>query len=569
MDFTWGRYVLLDLVLNPEIVVDLTIGNMEFTGICPYENLYIPAFYAENINHLTSDSNVLILSSDNAAVELLKTKTEKIHNFMDLWSDSVFNTIIGNYFTRIQEKNPFLPIVIFPFPHFPRNKAQYSEMEKQIINKYSDTKLPNMTSWGGTVSIPLQYEKFGYEPCDIVEMLETPNSYIDGNQLKLTNRSGKYVNIVNNHRVVPNANQNAEKTIYVFGACAVFGIGCPDGGTLPAYLQQFLLDNDLTDYRVENYGDFTFRREIYFFNRMKAINFKPGDILISEFSVLAGLPSKDLFPEGIFIADTYDEFERPHKWGDNIYFDNSHPNEHGQKAIASVLFDFLKEKNFFADFAKKKKAAPDNNLKPAEIVELEDYKAQIRKLRPRIGAIVMNCNPFTLGHRHLIEYASGKTERLFIFVVEEDKSFFPFADRLELVKKGTADLDNVTVLPSGKFIISSLTFTDYFAKSEIQDRAVDPSMDIELFARQIAPTLGINIRFAGEEPLDNVTRQYNEEMARILPDYGVDFEVIPRKEQGGGVISASLVRKYLEEKDFDSIAELVPETTLEYLLDKF
>ena len=63
----------------------------------------------------------------------------------------------------------------------------------------------------------------------------------------------------------------------------------------------------------------------------------------------------------------------------------------------------------------------------------------------------MNCNPFTLGHRYLIEQASEKVDHLYVFVVEEDKSFFPFSDRIGLVKKGTADLKNITVKPSGKY----------------------------------------------------------------------------------------------------------------------
>ena len=168
-----------------------------------------------------------------------------------------------------------------------------------------------------------------------------------------------------------------------------------------------------------------------------------------------------------------------------------------------------------------------------------------------------------------MEYAASKVERLYIFVVEEDKSIFPFADRIELVRKGTADLKNVTVLPSGKFIISALTFSGYFNKAELQDSTVDPSMDVELFGKEIAPQLGITVRFAGEEPLDNVTRQYNETMARILPEYGVSFEVIPRKETNGGVISASRVRKLLEENNFEEISELVPPTTLDYLKGNF
>ena len=65
------------------------------------------------------------------------------------------------------------------------------------------------------------------------------------------------------------------------------------------------------------------------------------------------------------------------------------------------------------------------------------------------------------------------------------------------MRKGTADLPNVVVLASGKFIISSLTFIDYFGKSELQDQVIAPSMDVEIFGQYIAPMLGITVRFAG------------------------------------------------------------------------
>ena len=181
----------------------------------------------------------------------------------------------------------------------------------------------------------------------------------------------------------------------------------------------------------------------------------------------------------------------------------------------------------------------------------------------------MNCNPFTLGHRYLVEYAAAKVDKLYIFVVEEDRSEFPFADRIELVRRGVKDFPNVEVLPSGKFIISQQTFSGYFNKAELQDVAVDSSEDVEIFGKEIAPTLGITVRFAGEEPKDNVTRQYNETMKKILPRYGVDFCEIPRKEIGGEPISASSVREALKVGDFDKIKTLVPETTLLYLRGRY
>lgn len=180
----------------------------------------------------------------------------------------------------------------------------------------------------------------------------------------------------------------------------------------------------------------------------------------------------------------------------------------------------------------------------------------------------MNCNPFTLGHQYLVEYAAAKVARLYIFVVEEDKSEFPFADRIELVRQGVKHLQNVEVLPSGKFIISQQTFSGYFNKASLQDVQVDSSKDVEIFGREIAPTLGITIRFAGEEPTDNVTRQYNETMKKILPRYGVDFCEIPRKTFGDEVISASTVREALKIGNVDKVKSLVPATTFDYLRER-
>lgn len=201
--------------------------------------------------------------------------------------------------------------------------------------------------------------------------------------------------------------------------------------------------------------------------------------------------------------------------------------------------------------------------------ELEEYKEKLREKKLPVGAIVMNCNPFTFGHEYLIKYAAKRVAKLFVFVVEEDKSEFKFADRLELVRAGTKKISDVEVLPSGKFIISQRTFSGYFNKENLQNVQVDSSEDVEIFAREIAPALGITIRFAGEEPEDSVTRQYNETMRAILPQYNIDFCEIPRKETGGEIISAKKVREALKAGDFRKIKKLVPDTTFKFLLKNF
>ena len=201
--------------------------------------------------------------------------------------------------------------------------------------------------------------------------------------------------------------------------------------------------------------------------------------------------------------------------------------------------------------------------------ELENYKKTLREKKLPVGALVMNCNPFTLGHQYLVEYAASRVVKLYLFVVEEDKSEFPFEDRIDLVREGVKNFSNVEVLPSGKFIISQTTFSGYFSKAELQDVQVDSSEDVEIFGKEIAPTLGITIRFAGEEPTDNVTRQYNETMKKILPRYGVEFCEIPRKTFGDEIISASKVRAALKIGDFDKIKNFVPATTYLYLRGKY
>ena len=181
----------------------------------------------------------------------------------------------------------------------------------------------------------------------------------------------------------------------------------------------------------------------------------------------------------------------------------------------------------------------------------------------------MNANPFTLGHEHLVEYAAARVHKLFVMVVSEDKSDFTFEERFELVKRGTEKFPNVEVLPSGSFVISQKTFEGYFNKENLQDVKVDSSQDVEIFGSEIAPALGINVRFVGEEPEDSVTRQYNENMKNILPRYDVDFCEIPRREIDGEIVSAKTVRAALKAGDFDKLKKLLPSTTYDYLREKY
>ena len=186
----------------------------------------------------------------------------------------------------------------------------------------------------------------------------------------------------------------------------------------------------------------------------------------------------------------------------------------------------------------------------------------------KVGAAVMNCDPFTLGHQYLVETAAKACDHLYIFVLSEDQGHFSASDRIEMVRRGTAHLNNVTVLPTGPYLISSATFPTYFLKDRDQADRIHCQLDVEIFARHFAPAFSIKTRFVGTEPLSPLTQQYNVILKSQLPSRGIRVEEIPRLTQGNVPVSASAVRAALAAKDRQTLRSLVPQTTFAYLEDK-
>ena len=186
----------------------------------------------------------------------------------------------------------------------------------------------------------------------------------------------------------------------------------------------------------------------------------------------------------------------------------------------------------------------------------------------KYASIVMNCNPFTLGHRYIIETAAKENENVIIFVVEEDKSVFPFKIRFDLIKEGTKDLKNVVVIPAGEYIISSATFPNYFLKKNDDTLKEYTKLDCNIFGKYFVPKFNIVKRYIGTEPNCEVTNTYNETIKEILPKYNVGVFIIDRKEVESGVISASRVRSLLKKGELNSVKSLVPKTTLDFLLSE-
>ena len=180
------------------------------------------------------------------------------------------------------------------------------------------------------------------------------------------------------------------------------------------------------------------------------------------------------------------------------------------------------------------------------------------------AAVVMNANPFTLGHQYLVEQAAARCDALHLFAVSEDLSLVPFSVRRRLIEAGTAHLKNVILHDCGPYIISAATFPSYFLKDEAEVIEGQARLDLAVFTR-IARALNVTERWVGEEPASQVTGIYNRIMAEELPRAGIRCVTVPRKAVGGQIISASTVRAALHRGDLEALRAMVPQTTYDWL----
>ena len=179
-----------------------------------------------------------------------------------------------------------------------------------------------------------------------------------------------------------------------------------------------------------------------------------------------------------------------------------------------------------------------------------------------VGCIVANCNPFTHGHRYLIEKAAQECAWVHLFVLSENKGMFTPGERMRMVEAGCRDLKNVIVHPTGPYMVSSATFPNYFIKDKLRTGDIHCEMDVRLFAERIAPELSISRRYVGTEPECAVTGRYNERMKALLPGYGIELIEIPRRESGGRAVSASHARKLIASEEWEALKELLPESSI-------
>ena len=376
--------------------------------------------------------------------------------------------------------------------------------------------------------------------------------------------------ISNGKRLIPNVISGAKKRILVVGSSTIFGAVNKNNETIPYYLQKKLYENNIYDYEVVNMGLINDLAWIQLFDEQVS---KDDVIILMTYNYKYWKEMEKDYPQQIEcncgMKSIWSDCEYPI---DQVFDAVYHCGKKVNKKIADVFYSDI-NKVLDADTVVAKREIIQNYYISWDIYEYyRKYYARYAwekgsapeviggKCKENYGCIVMNGNPFTKGHRYLIEQAASKMEYVYVLVLETDKSYFNFLERLNMARSGTKDLKNVKVIPSGRYVISEKTFSQYFDKEHVEE-VLDMSYDLHIFGRVVAPLLGITKRFVGEEPNDIVTKKYNETMKRVLPQYGIGVEEIPRiRYEKNEFISASTVRNSIHKGDKNWI-NLVPSST--------
>ncbi|WP_152469576.1 citrate lyase ligase [Vibrio sp. THAF190c] len=456
-----------------------------------------------------------------------------------------------------------------------------SKSEKNLINN-QDMYVKDRPSWSQGLIAPEYIQNLYCEGNDYIsKVYETSVPVLRSTKVVLKDLDNGVSSVENGCRTTVNQPDDAKSRLLVFGSSTTYGIGCSDIATIPSIIQS-ILNNKNANVKVENHGVLGMNL-LLAFNNLLQTEINPGDtVIFFDFDEF-----RDASWSGIKNIDL-NTIDRKDDFFIDLTKHQCHFSPRGNEVIGNVIcnefvldnIDNIPPANEDVYLDEKVISVLDNfkyflykqTAKTFENCEMKSYLSLLESHVPdaelKVGSVAVNCNPITKGHLHLLEHASRSVDKLFIFVIEEDKSFFKFEDRLHLVAESTKHLENVTVLRGGKFICTELTYPDYFDKDTTEAKA-DASMEAWFFCEYIANTLNITKIFLGDEPKCMITKQYNEKMQELLPEYGIEVDIIDRIATNGDVISASKVRKLLEVGDFDGIAQIVPEPTLLFLQENY
>lgn len=364
--------------------------------------------------------------------------------------------------------------------------------------------------------------------------------------LRLSDTESKYVNVRNAERFTANQPEDYTRTIYFFGPCLVIGSYVGDAYTVESFLQKKINE---TGYKVRVVNCGCWGGNVASINRMISAPLRKGDMLV----VL--LEDLDYYDESIQTIDLWDILEKyrvPSEWLLDMPF---HMNHHVAEIYASELFQKLFPDDYQDNPDLQERIHPSMNMVEKFYINKYFYGMDLSHFK-KASCCAIHGNPFTNGHRYLVETASRESDHVFILTVMEDSGIFSFGERYAMAVDAVSDLDNVTVIPSGQFIGNVSNFHAYFVQVYEGDTIEQARSHAEAFA-SIASLLHVKRRYLGEEPDDPVADEINKQCVRILPEHDIQPVILKRKDQNGRIVSGSVIRE-LAEKDAEELRQFVP-----------
>lgn len=396
---------------------------------------------------------------------------------------------------------------------------------------------------------------------------------------RLIDVESEYINVTNGIRNTDASPEKYDNEIHFFGPCIVEGICVTDKYTIESYLQRKLNLVFPNQFKVINHGSATHTPYGSFCNdyfHAMDTTFHEGDyiIIIDAFTSNALRVLLENNVSIIYEKHIFDGSEN--LFLNNTYHCNHIANEIYAEMIYSKLVDSLLTRHKDTLYTERKSidsffVATKKNLSFRDDAfmndsELQSYCDKLRKLRiagaesMKIGSICTQANPFTKGHKALVEYASHIMDHVYLFVAQDSLSDIQFIERFNIAVDAVKDLENVTVLSTGFSLSSYKIFPDYFsvAKKKNEFDLTNVWAETKIFAELFCPALGITYRILGEEPLDPYTNKLVEHLSDVLPQFGIQTVIMPRvMTDNNEVISASRVRKLIAEKQYESLERYI------------
>ena len=386
-------------------------------------------------------------------------------------------------------------------------------------------------------------------------LMEKQNSFT-----RLKDCCEPWFHISGGERLTTDQPENADSSIFFFGPCLAVGPYVEDRHTIESFLQRKLNENGYF-YRVVNCG--CWESGYSELLRIASTPMEKGDVAVVFFEG-KGFPSTDCLD----LLQILEDNKAPAEW---MLDAPIHANDRIHRMYAEAIFGRLTEevlKPARLDSSKPRLTRP-RKLVPSALAVKELYLDRYFWNMPpargtRVSNIGIHGNPFTNGHLHLAKSALADSDRLIVLVLEEEMALFSFAERYAMACAALKGLGDVIVVPSGPFHGTRTTNPGYFTKTEssLEENVLN---EFSIFASLIAPSLGINVRYIGEEPLNPVMTRFNRILTSVLKEHEIEVVEIPRLEVEDSAVSASEVRK-LDLDRLDDLKQLVPFTTLDIIL---